>query len=338
MTAAKRMLSILICLMFFSVGVYGAEAPKAISVYLKPDVTIMVGEQSKSFYNEGGDVVFPLIFEGTTYLPVRAVSSLMGENIEWDDLSKTVFIGRTLNAPSKVKPAGSYARDGDVPAVLKPAVQIVDAYLMQDIIIMYDFEVQNFYDINGKAVYPINYLGSNYLPVRAVSKLMGETVEWDAGQKLITISDKKNGASAGVLEDANHKMFSGFLADIVAVSDDATARIMKLQSPLTAEELAALLVSASNDSNKIDRLALDIRRAGKDGFTEKEQEVQAKLLAYAESAGFYILIIENIVYRAERGEDYSMFSDPFLNYALDAQAKYDAARDAIKDAYGNNTW
>ena len=331
MAASKRIVLILFCIVLFSASAAHGAAPRSISVYMKPDITIRVGDQVKSFYDEGGKNVFPLIYQGTTYLPVRAVSSLMGENIEWDDKSRTVYIGRTLSSPGKTGAAGDYARDGDLPAILKPPVQTVDALLMTDIIIMYDFEVQNFYDVNGRTVYPINYLGSNYLPIRAVSKLMGETIDWDAGQKLIAISDKKAGIAQNAEKNENMKKLSGILSDVVTVSDEATALVVKLQNTLTADELAEMVAAADKCSVKVDRLVMDVRTIDTGKYTEEELDAHGKLFAYAESASFYVMIIENIVYMAERGEDYSVIAETFLNFALDSQAKYDAAKAALKD-------
>lgn len=37
----------------------------------------------------------PFIYEGTTYLPVRAVGEAVGKNVTWDAASKTVVLGET---------------------------------------------------------------------------------------------------------------------------------------------------------------------------------------------------------------------------------------------------
>ena len=37
----------------------------------------------------------PFIYEGTTYLPVRAVGEAVGKNVTWDSASKTVILGET---------------------------------------------------------------------------------------------------------------------------------------------------------------------------------------------------------------------------------------------------
>ena len=44
-----------------------------------------------------GNIVEPFIYEGTTYLPVRAISQALGKEVDWDDKNKTVYIGKKPN-------------------------------------------------------------------------------------------------------------------------------------------------------------------------------------------------------------------------------------------------
>ena len=329
MKISKKITIMILCItLLTSVPVYAAG--ERVSVYLVPDVTIMVGDQVKSFYDANGIPVFPLIYQGTTYLPVRAVAALMEENIEWDAKSKTVYIGRTLSMPGSADMISSNsARDGEIPATLKPPVQIVDALLMRDIIVMYDFQLQHFYDATGKMVYPINYKGSNYLPIRAISRLMGETIEWEQGLKLITIS--ATAKQPPVEENKNTDALKGFLSDTVSAFDEATASVMRLQNQLSFEELTGLAVSANNNVRKTDRLLSGVRNLNTVSFTDREKSIYEKLLAYTEAASYYIQIIENIIYMAAQGQDYSMFAETLLTFAMDSQAKYEIVRDALKD-------
>lgn len=43
-----------------------------------------------------GATVEPFIYNGTTYLPVRAVGTALGQQVSWDGNSKTVYIGSNL--------------------------------------------------------------------------------------------------------------------------------------------------------------------------------------------------------------------------------------------------
>lgn len=41
-----------------------------------------------------GNTVEPFIMDGTTYLPVRAISNAFGEDVEWDGTTQSVYIGK----------------------------------------------------------------------------------------------------------------------------------------------------------------------------------------------------------------------------------------------------
>lgn len=47
----------------------------------------------------------PFIYEGTTYLPVRAVGEAVGKNVTWDAASKTVILGETEQKEQEKEPA-----------------------------------------------------------------------------------------------------------------------------------------------------------------------------------------------------------------------------------------
>lgn len=46
----------------------------------------------------------PFIYEGTTYLPVRAVGEAVGKNVIWDAASKTVILGETEQKEQEKEP------------------------------------------------------------------------------------------------------------------------------------------------------------------------------------------------------------------------------------------
>ena len=42
-----------------------------------------------------GNRVYPITYEGSTYLPVRAVAGLAGYEVNWDQATRTVDLGET---------------------------------------------------------------------------------------------------------------------------------------------------------------------------------------------------------------------------------------------------
>lgn len=47
----------------------------------------------KTLKNAKGEKVEPMIYNGTTYVPLRAMSQLMGKEVEWDQATTSVYVG-----------------------------------------------------------------------------------------------------------------------------------------------------------------------------------------------------------------------------------------------------
>lgn len=76
-----------VCLLAFSCTAVGASTvAKNITVYYRNIQIVVDG------IKENPDAE-PFIYNGTTYLPVRAVSEALGERVEWDGTNNTVYIG-----------------------------------------------------------------------------------------------------------------------------------------------------------------------------------------------------------------------------------------------------
>ena len=112
--------------------------------------------------------VHPLVYEGATYLPLRAIGELMGKNVNWDQATQTVSLSGARTAPSASGTPESGAK-----------AQRVSVQICPEFTVMVDGVKRDFTDANGNAVYPLLYQGSTYLPLRAIGELMGKNVSWD---------------------------------------------------------------------------------------------------------------------------------------------------------------
>lgn len=63
------------------------------------DIKLVVDGVPITPKDANGNVVEPFAFEGTTYLPVRAVGQALGKDVKWDGATKTVYVGEI---PGKV--------------------------------------------------------------------------------------------------------------------------------------------------------------------------------------------------------------------------------------------
>ncbi len=88
------------------------------------DIKITVDGTQINPTDGNGNTVEPFIYNGTTYLPVRAVAEAVGKNVAWDGSTKTVALttpGNTGSAPAPAAPvqtSAPAANNGNVGKVL----------------------------------------------------------------------------------------------------------------------------------------------------------------------------------------------------------------------------
>ncbi len=58
------------------------------------NIKIVIDGKQITPKDANGNTVEPFIIDGTTYLPVRAVSEALGKEVDWDGTSNTVYIGK----------------------------------------------------------------------------------------------------------------------------------------------------------------------------------------------------------------------------------------------------
>jgi hypothetical protein len=334
----KRVAIFIIALLFSTSVciVEAAPAPKQVMFWIKPDISVELNAVRLVFKDVNGQTVYPIIYNGTTYLPVRAVSALMNEPVEWDASSKTVYIGRTLRSPVKSRELISRnsavpATDSDITAAKLRQPAMAQGYSKPDIFVMYDFEAQTFQDTSGQTVYPLNYEGSVYLPLRAVSRLMGEPVLWDnaAGKISIGNGNEEELGEEKPEEPSDASMaLREFFEGEETLYYEASAKITSVKSA-TEEEKQAIATSASANYMQARLTTLEVKGMDQDEFTEEEATAYDALLAFAESNEYYLLVLENIAYLAVGDQDYSMLADTFLYFALEAQVKMGETRELI---------
>ena len=75
------------------VGANAADTLKTITASLNYGITIKYNGNVQEMKDAGGNRVYPISYEGTTYLPVRAVADMLGIEVNWDDPTQTVWLG-----------------------------------------------------------------------------------------------------------------------------------------------------------------------------------------------------------------------------------------------------
>ncbi|WP_458407311.1 stalk domain-containing protein [Anaerotignum sp.] len=143
---------------------------------LRPDYTIVIDGKEKNFKRANGSAAFALVYEDSTYLPLRAIGEAIGKNVNWNEDTKTI----TLEGERTVADSSNKAVEGKVKNVI---VQV-----RKDFTIILDGKEQTFKTSSGKEIYPLLYDGSTYLPLRAIGQIMGKDVNWDNDTKTVTLT------------------------------------------------------------------------------------------------------------------------------------------------------
>lgn len=74
-------------------GANGAGAMQAVTAYLRPDVTIKMDGEVTIPTDQQGERVYPVYYQGTNYLPIRAVAKMLGVGVDWDQATQTILLG-----------------------------------------------------------------------------------------------------------------------------------------------------------------------------------------------------------------------------------------------------
>ena len=307
-------------------GNQASELPSKIQVYVKPDVAVTLNGEFLQFSDEKGNTVYPIIYNGSTYLPVRAVSELMGEPIEWVNSAKMVLIGMTLSNPDKQHINTETARYvKTVEYRCEEQGLLAEAYLKPDVKILYDFEEQKFKNVVGAPVYPIIYNGSTYLPLRSAAELMGIDIGWDNETKTVYLEEDVEPVVVRAETQNLIKMFEA----TEKTYNDSTKDLMKLQSteaeklPALAAKISEHYAKAKSNNEKVQAMLET------EAFNEDEEEACMLLAGFSALCENYVLVLENIVYMAVQEQDYSVLADVFFDYAVKTQEAMEKAREAI---------
>ena len=87
-----------------------------IEAWLSPDVTIELKGEILEMTDVNGDTVYPIVYNGTTYAPLRAISEALNLPVGWNGETKTVSLGYAPPTDEKKQLTGEqieYTRDTD---------------------------------------------------------------------------------------------------------------------------------------------------------------------------------------------------------------------------------
>lgn len=84
-----------------SVGALASPVKNTIEVLYDNIKIVVDGKNIKFGKDSKGKEIQPFIYNGTTYLPVRAVGEAIGKDVNWDEKTKTVVLGEKKTSISE---------------------------------------------------------------------------------------------------------------------------------------------------------------------------------------------------------------------------------------------
>lgn len=85
-----------------------AASTQTISAALRPDVTVVVnGVEQKTMTDVTGKQVYPLSYDGTVYLPIRALGDVLSHDAAWNSNTQTITLTAKDRLPSFTDTAGA---------------------------------------------------------------------------------------------------------------------------------------------------------------------------------------------------------------------------------------
>ena len=66
--------------------------PMDITLSMEPNYTIIIDGVKRTFYDVNGKVCDPALYNGSIYLPIRAIGEIMGKNVSWNGATSTVYL------------------------------------------------------------------------------------------------------------------------------------------------------------------------------------------------------------------------------------------------------
>jgi hypothetical protein len=108
--ALARVLIIILLVAATSFAATGAVSQQ-IQATLSPDITIRLDGEVQIMRDANGNQIHPILYQGSTYLPLRAVANMLGVPVDWDASTRTVFLGGAPAGERSLVAAGTIHRD-----------------------------------------------------------------------------------------------------------------------------------------------------------------------------------------------------------------------------------
>jgi len=104
---------VMLLIVTMSVGVLAATpvGNKTVSAILNSSIKVVVNNKQLEMKDSNGNVLLPITYNGTTYLPLRSIAESVGLPVNYEGVSQTAYLGSTdekvMCTSADVNPTGS---------------------------------------------------------------------------------------------------------------------------------------------------------------------------------------------------------------------------------------
>lgn len=101
----------------FTLGANASGTLQEIKAYLNSGITIKMDGVEQTLKDATGTRIYPISYDGSIYLPIRAVSDMLGVGVDWDGATQSVLLGKQANGVDLIDTYTPYdrrAQDGSV--------------------------------------------------------------------------------------------------------------------------------------------------------------------------------------------------------------------------------
>lgn len=140
-----------------------------------------------------GNMVEPFVYNGTTYLPARAISNVFNTDIEWKN-GNVYMTSKENEETYYIDENGNKVYMTIYPEIpttnRQPYKTLINKTLVgnKGMKIFYNGNLFTPTDVNGNVVETYVFNGTTYLPVRAISNLFNAEINWNESLNGVTIN------------------------------------------------------------------------------------------------------------------------------------------------------
>lgn len=91
-----------------AMGATAAGTLQEIKAYLNSGITIQYNGEEQVLKDAQGVRLYPITYNGSTYVPIRAVSDILDVKVEWDQASQTVLLGNPVDGVDMIEELKAY--------------------------------------------------------------------------------------------------------------------------------------------------------------------------------------------------------------------------------------